>query len=127
MNAQASVELQEFYRWAKLTAIGDSDYHGLGPLGWCRTFVFARADSQDAILDALRTGHTVVSDRDGRTFGNPELIRLAVQDPQFNRMRSPVPGPSVLIKTSSAGAILGLLGLFFVGFRVREMRLERVE
>ena len=74
-------QLQEFYGRVRLTAIGDSDYHGLGPMGLCRTFVFVRGDSEGAILDAFRAGHTVVYDRAGRTFGDPELISLAMQAP----------------------------------------------
>jgi predicted metal-dependent phosphoesterase TrpH len=31
----AYVQFQQFYARARLTAIGDSDYHGLGPLGMC--------------------------------------------------------------------------------------------
>jgi hypothetical protein len=115
MHAGAYAELQEFYERARITAIGDSDYHGLGPMGLCRTFVFARDDSKDAILDALRTGHTVVYDREARAFGDPKLIRLAGQDPRFGELRAALSGPGLLIKVSSAGAILGLLGLLLFG------------
>jgi hypothetical protein len=117
MDAGAYAELQEFYRRAHTTAIGDSDYHGFGPMGLCRTFVFARDDSEAAILDALRAGHTVVYDRDGRAFGDPGLIRLAARDPRFGELRSPAPGPGLAIKASSAGGLLGLLGLMLFGYR----------
>lgn len=108
-------ELQEFYGRAKLTAIGDTDYHGLGPMGLCRTYVFAREDSESAILEALRAGRTVVYDRDGRAFGNPELIHLAAQDSRFGEFRSPPPEPAFLIVASRVCGMLGLLGVFLFG------------
>jgi hypothetical protein len=117
MSAESYRQLQEFYGRARLTAIGDSDYHGLGPMGLCRTFVFARGDSEGAILEAIRAGHTVVYDRDGRTFGDPDLIRLTTQDPQFGELLSPVSDQGFLIKASRTGGILGLLGLFLIDYR----------
>jgi hypothetical protein len=120
MSAESYRQLQEFYARAPLTAIGDSDYHGLGPIGLCRTFVFARGDSEGAILDAIRAGHTVVYDRDGHTFGDPELIRLTKQYPQFGELQSPASHQSFLIKASRTGAILGLLGLFLFDYRKPE-------
>ena len=69
----AYAQFQQFYARGRFAAIGDSDYHGLGPMGMCRTYVFAREDSSSAIVDAVRAGRTVVYDRDGRTFGDPEL------------------------------------------------------
>ncbi len=104
-------ELQEFYGRARLTAIGDSDYHGLGPMGLCRTFVFARDDSGGAILDALRTRHTVVYDRYGRAFGDPDLIHLTQQDPSFRELLKPPSSEGLLTQTSRAAGLLGLLGL----------------
>jgi hypothetical protein len=120
LSPESYAELQEFRERARVTAIGDSDYHGLGPLGLCRTFVFVRDDSEGAILDALRTGHTVLFDRDGHAFGDPELIRLAARDPRFGELRTAVPGPSLLIKASSMGAILGILGLLLFASRYPE-------
>lgn len=111
------LELQDFYGRAKLTAIGDSDYHGLLPMGLCRTFVFVREDSAGAILDALRAGHTVVYDRDARAFGDPELIRLAAQEPRFAELRSLPSNDGFLTKASRVCGLLGLLGLFLFGFR----------
>jgi hypothetical protein len=110
------LELQEFYGRAKLTAVGDSDYHGLRPMGLCRTFVFVRENSPSAILDALRAGHTVVYDRDARAFGDPELIRLAAQEPRFAELRSSPSNDGFLTKASRVCGLLGLLGLFFFGF-----------
>src|SRR5580704_19283987 len=84
-------ELQEFYRRAGVTAIGDSDYRGLGEMGLCRTYVFARDNSEDAILEAIRAGHTVVYDRDGRSYGDPQLIRLIELSGRFDELPQPAP------------------------------------
>ncbi|HXK03910.1 MAG TPA: PHP-associated domain-containing protein [Verrucomicrobiae bacterium] len=58
LPGRASYEVQEFYERAKVAAIGDSDYHGLGPMGLCRTRVLARDNSENAILEAVRAGRT---------------------------------------------------------------------
>jgi hypothetical protein len=118
-NAKGYQELQEFYARAHVTAVGDSDYHGLGPMGLCRTFVFAREDSETAVLDALRIGRTVVYDRDGRAFGDPQLIALASQDPQFQELLRPGSdegSSGMLAKASRVCGMFGLLGLFFFGY-----------
>ena len=108
-------ELQEFYARSRLTAIGDSDYHGVGPMGLCRTFVFARDDSDNAILEALRSRHTVVYDRDGRAFGDPHLIELSQQDPQFRQLRSSPASAGFLATASRITGMLGLFGMFLLG------------
>jgi hypothetical protein len=118
-NAKRYQELQDFSARAHVTAIGDSDYHGLGPMGVCRTFVFAREDSESAVLDALRIGRTVVYDRDGRVYGDPQLIALASQDPQFQNLVHPQGDEGsggFLAKASRLCGMLGLLGLFFFGY-----------
>ena len=49
-------EVQQFFEHAHVAAIGDSDYHGTGPMGICRTFVFAKDDSElDPGCDSRRT------------------------------------------------------------------------
>jgi hypothetical protein len=111
----AYAQLQEFYGRARLAAVGDSDYHGLGPLGLCRTFVFAREDSEAAIVEALRAGRTVVYDRDGRVYGDPELIRLAAREPRLVELSSPPLDQGTLTTISRVCGILGLLGVFLFG------------
>jgi len=118
-NAKRYQELQDFSARAHVTAIGDSDYHGLGPMGMCRTFVFARDDSESAVLDALRIGRTVVYDRDGRVYGDPQLIALASQDPQFQNMVHPQGDEGLawfLARVSRLCGMLGLIGLFVFGY-----------
>jgi hypothetical protein len=118
-SAKGYQELQEFYARAHVTAVGDSDYHGLGPMGLCRTFVFAREDSEAAVLDALRIGRTVVYDRDGRAFGDAQLVALASQNPQFQELLRPQSERGLdnfLAKVSRTCGIFGLLGLFVFGY-----------
>jgi hypothetical protein len=76
----AEPALAQFWRRTSGAAIGSSDFHGTGRLGWCRTFVFARENSAAAILDAIRAKRTVVYGRDGRAYGDEALIRLAADD-----------------------------------------------
>jgi hypothetical protein len=118
-SAKGYRELQEFYGRAHVTAVGDSDYHGLGPMGLCRTFVFAREDSESAVLEALHDGRTAVYDRDGRAFGDPRLIALATPDPEFQALLHPQADQgmrSILAKASRVCGIFGLLGLFVIGY-----------
>jgi len=118
VRPKAHRELPEFYARKTMTAMGDSDYHGVGPLGLCRTYVFAADDSEAAVMEALRAGHTVVYERDGKTYGDPELARLAAQNGLFEKMRPTTPGPWVRI--SGECGIAGLLGMFVFGLgRVR--------
>jgi hypothetical protein len=103
-------ELRQFYQRGRFAAIGSSDYHGLGRLGQCRTYVFASDDSERAIVSAIRAGQTVVYDSDGRAYGNPELIRLAAQ---HGRLRDSEPSrsdPGLLAIVSRLAGILGLFG-----------------
>jgi hypothetical protein len=103
-------DFEAFYRRAPLTTIGSSDYHGLGRLGMCRTYVFATDASAPAILDALRAKRTVVYGVDGRAYGDPALIRLADGD---GRLRARGAGPSgggTLVWLSRITAVLGLAG-----------------
>jgi hypothetical protein len=56
------------------TAIGSSDYHWFSSIGLARTYVFVRSNDEREILDALRSGPTVVYDQDGNAHGDPKLI-----------------------------------------------------
>jgi len=123
VRPRAYLQFQDFYARLNKAAVGDSDFHGLGTLGICRTYVFSRDNSPDAILEALRAGRTVVYDRDGRSFGNPDLIRLTQQDPAFQARlemdRAPLPGPA-LPRFFESGALVilsrlaGLAGLLML-------------
>lgn len=111
-------ELRDFYGRTVGAAIGDSDYHGLGPLGLCRTLVFATDNSERGVLEAVRAKRTVVYDRDGRAYGDAALIQLAAQDPRIVELRSAAAstGNRFLTMASRVCGILGLVGLFLFGF-----------
>jgi predicted metal-dependent phosphoesterase TrpH len=78
VDEEAAARLRDFFARGTFTAIGSSDFHGLGPIGFARTWVFAREATAQGVLDALRDGRTVVYGRD-RVHGDPELIALAAQ------------------------------------------------
>jgi hypothetical protein len=107
-------ELREFYSRGRFAAIGSSDYHGLGRLGQCRTYVFATDDSEQAILSAIRAGHTVVYDTDGVAYGDPELIRLASQDRRIRDREMARADSGALVMFSRIAGIIGLLGAVLV-------------
>jgi predicted metal-dependent phosphoesterase TrpH len=116
-------EMREFFARRRLTAIGASDYHGLGPVGLCRTYVFVREASEPGILQALREGHTVVYDRMGAVYGDPSLIQLAGPE---SRLRGPEPVGSesgFLVVLSRTCGLLGMIGLSLCAFRLRPMAL----
>src|SRR5207248_4567222 len=77
-----AAQMRQFLSRARLTAIGDSDYHlgpmspQLGEMGLCRTYVFVREQTEKGILDALREGRTVVYDRE-HVYGDSAMIHLA--------------------------------------------------
>jgi PHP-associated len=106
-------EMRRFNERGKFTATGSSDYHGLGPLGLCRTYVFARENSEQAILEALRRGRTVVYGPSG-IYGDPGLIALASRDGQLAPARAPDGWLTVL---SRLAGVPGLLSVMLFGFR----------
>jgi hypothetical protein len=95
-----------------VAAIGSSDFHGLGVMGLCRTYVFAGDNSEHAILEALRAHRTVVFGEGGRAYGDPALLPFA------DRLRDRAPasnsrgGP--LDWVSRVTGIAGLAGLLFL-------------
>lgn len=104
-NEKRRRELEDFYRRAHVAAIGSTDYHGAGPLGLCRTYVFVRSNSEQEILDAVRAGRTVVLDR-GRAYGDPALIEAA------RRADVPPPSGGWLAVLSRICGIAGLVGVW---------------
>jgi PHP domain-containing protein len=102
-NAHLAWQLREFASRGTFAAIGASDFHGLGTLGYSRTYVFARERSAGAIVDAIRARRTVVYDRD-RAHGDPELIALVAQ---VGGLPHDVPG---LPKPSAAAAFSRIAG-----------------
>jgi hypothetical protein len=101
-----TVDLRSFYARKQVAAIGSSDWHGPGPPGLCRTWVFVHHDSEGEILQAIRERRTVVYDR-GRYFGDPALAALAAADGRFTE----TPQPSMPALVSRILAVAGLLGI----------------
>jgi len=104
-------EYERFAARRPLAATGSSDFHGRGPIGVCRTYVFATDASEQGILDAVRARRTVVYGRDGRAFGDPALVRLAAEHGCL-RDREPFRrAPGWLDWISRAAGLLGLAGV----------------
>jgi len=76
----AQENLERFAARGNMAAIGSSDFHGGGPMGACRTYVFARDNSEEAILEAVRAHRTVVYGKSAKPYGDPALIKLAADD-----------------------------------------------
>jgi hypothetical protein len=77
-NDENARQLRQFFMRGTFAAIGSSDHHGLGPLGYTRTYVFARERSEQGVLEAIRSRRTVVYDR-GRPDGDPTMIQLVAE------------------------------------------------
>ena len=102
--------LEKFRTRASFAAIGSSDFHGIGPMGMCRTYVFVREASERGILDAVRARRTVVYAPGGRVYGDPELIRLATIDGRLGESMPPSARPAL----EWASALLALAGYALV-------------
>jgi hypothetical protein len=109
----ASAQLREFFGRASLAAIASSDYHGIGTIGYCRTFVFVRERTEAEILAAVREGRTVVYGRE-RAYGDAGLIALAAQQ-GLDRGVPDLPAPGALKIVSRLAALLALAGALLVG------------
>jgi PHP domain-containing protein len=107
----AAEGMHKFYDRAPLAPIGSSDYHGFAPLGDCRTYIFARDRSEEAILDAIRAHRTLVFDGD-RVWGDPALARLAA-----GRLPEAPRDPGVLSRVSGILGLAGVLGVVCCGCR----------
>jgi predicted metal-dependent phosphoesterase TrpH len=111
-SEEYAAQLRQFYESAQVTAFGDSDFHGLGPIGVCRTYVFTQEATEQGVLDAIRAGRTVVYDR-GRVYGDPELIRLAAGDGRLPRFDPAALSTGFSGMLSRIAGIAGLLMAFF--------------
>jgi hypothetical protein len=104
-------DLEQFAARGHVAAIGSSDFHGLGRLGECRTYVFARDAGAAAILDALRAHRTVVYGRDGNAYGDPALVALAAAHSELRRWATEDAPPGWLDWVSRVCGVIGLGGL----------------
>jgi hypothetical protein len=104
-------DLERFAARAPLAAIGSSDFHGMGRMGSCRTYVFARDNSAGAILEALRAHRTVVYGPGGKAYGDPALIQLAATHPELRERATTDETPGWLDWISRVCGVIGCLGL----------------
>jgi hypothetical protein len=111
--------LTQFAARTRAAAIGSSDFHGPGRLGLCRTFIFARDNTADAIVEAIRAGRTVVYGRDGTAYGDPELVRLAAVDGRLAAAARPDYPVGWLDRASRVSGMAGLAGLIVITRRRR--------
>jgi len=79
VDATWQQQLEAFAARAPVAAIGSSDFHGLGSMGLCRTFVFATEASEQGVLDAVRARRTLVFGPGGQVYGDPALTQYADQ------------------------------------------------
>ncbi len=89
-----------------IAAIGSSDFHWTGALGWCRTYVLARERTAAGVVEAVRAGRTVAADRQGRLYGDPALVSAVEAAGGF------IPPPAERYRWLSIGLVwFGLLGM----------------
>ena len=105
-------DLERFAARGSVAAIGSSDYHGPGPMGICRTYVFVSGAGETAILDAVRAHRTVVFGLDGKAYGDPVLVKLAKADGRLPRTTAPRSPWSRIV--SQLCGVLGLAGVMFL-------------
>jgi len=113
-------QFRDFYRrgGGRLTAIGSSDFHGMGRMGLCRTLIFARGRSEAAVFEALRARRTVVFDDLGTSYGDAEMIKLLAEHPaETARLHASAeePPPTALLRIARLFGLAAMLatGLFW--------------
>jgi hypothetical protein len=119
-SAEDQTTFEAFAARGSFAAIGSSDFHGLGRMGMCRTFVFATDDSAEAVLDALRAHRTVVYGLEGRAYGDPALIAIAATRPELRASATTDPPVTPWDWISRVAGLVALAGLA-ASFRSRLM------
>jgi hypothetical protein len=113
-------QLREFYGRSHAAPIASSDYHGMGPLGLCRTVLFVREASEQGVLEAIRAHRTLVFDGE-QTYADPALLNLL--DARTIRALAAAPPltPFQMLPNyiSSICGVLGLLGLILAARTIR--------
>ena len=105
-------ELEQFAARQPIAAIGSSDFHGLGRMGICRTYVFVTEASEQGILDAVRAHRTVVFGGGDRVYGDPVLVQYA--EALRGRAPSRVSRGTTLDWVSRLTAVAGFAGLLLL-------------
>lgn len=120
VSGEAQRDFERFAARGRVAAIGSSDFHGLGRMGMCRTYVFARDHSAEAILEAIRARRTVVYGLGGQAYGDPSLVRLAAEHPHLLEAATVDARAGWLDWVSRACGVVGLLGWILGGARARQ-------
>jgi hypothetical protein len=108
-------------RHPQVAPIGSTDYHFSGPLGFCRTYVFAREWSAGGVVGAIRDGRTVAyCDRGG---GRGDPARIAIVE-KIRREAADVRGFEVWRHVSVALTLVGMFLLVVTVGAVREPPLQ---
>ena len=111
-RADGQARLEQFAARHPIAAIGSSDFHGLGPMGICRTYVFVTEASEQGILDAVRAHRTVVFGMRDHVYGDPQLLQYA------SRLRGRAPSStsrgSTIDWVSRITALAGFAGLLLL-------------
>lgn len=118
-SPEARRDFPKVYRRAQavhpgVAAIGSSDFHYFGPLGVCRTYVFARERTADGVLEALRAGRTVACDGRGKVFGSAAFAS-AVADRCVDDQLSPPDADTAASRAGTALVWAGLAALVLLG------------
>lgn len=97
-----------------IAAIGSTDFHQVGPIGLGRTYLLAKAATQDAILDAIRAGRTVACDGLGQAYGPAEIVEM-VKDDCRRDATSPPDGQTTADRLGTWLVWLGVVALVVFG------------
>jgi len=112
-SEEQAAEIRAFNTRAHVAVIGDSDFHGVGRIGQCRTYVFVKERTAAGILEAVRAHRTIVYDG-AHVYGDQALIILANQDGRLRRMADETT-PRLSITPSGALGLLALAAALFFG------------
>lgn len=98
----------------RMAAVGSSDFHFLGPIGLCRTYLFAREATPAGVLDALRAGRTAACDARGRIYGPPELASVVAERCRNDALARPA-GDTLASRAGTVLAWAALVALVLLG------------
>ncbi len=105
-------ELEQFAARRPIAAIGSSDFHGMGRMGICRTYVFVNDATAEGILDAVRARRTLVFGQGDHVYGDPALLQYA--DALRGRAPSRQSRGDALDWVSRISALAGFAGMLLL-------------
>jgi hypothetical protein len=119
LSSSARENLTHVYRRAAaldsgVAAIGSSDFHYFGPIGFCRTYLFVRERTAAGVLDAIRAARTVACDGRGDVSGPPELAGIVAARCHEEALAPPI-GDTQTSRTGTFLVWAGLATLVLLG------------